>query len=456
MIDKKLITLKKELGKSVKGRDEVIDGLLLALASQEHILIEGAPGEAKTYCVRLLCEITNLDFFYRQIHNETVVKDIVGILNPLSYQRGEIELIETGFWKADILFFDEFLRGRSEFLDFLLEVMQERKCSKTLAGERNLPVLSVIATTNPLTEDYNTERLDLALKDRFAIILSMDHLIKDNPEAVEEVLSNPDNTHRNIRITAGEIKDIRENAATVKYDTEIILTMFRMLRDEGFVFSTRFIKLYRDLCRIMAAVNGRNQVSDEDYDNVGRLMLNNRFDTLDSKKIDAVMDECIVNEEHRNLVKRIDNIMPEEGEVFVQECVEILNEYRDEYPTLPKNLQHKYSMLEDKLDEEITLYLKYLPPQVIQSLDTEKLRHHIDEYLEYHTRKTKMLLKTEYDKASEIARKTCKNCELHYETKGDRTKIIITPNLSKPKSFQEIRKFESMCSQKNIRLDIML
>ncbi|MHA1827107.1 MAG: AAA family ATPase, partial [Candidatus Heimdallarchaeaceae archaeon] len=193
MKNEKIILLKDELRRHVKGREDLIDTVILALCSNEHVLIIGKHGEAKSFLVHKLAQITSLQVHYQQVHNELTLKEVVGLLDPLSYQQGKLNLLKTRFWSANILFFDEFLRGRSEFLDFLLEVMIERKCSKTVLGEVQLPqLISVIATSNPLTEEYNTERLDLAMKDRFSFIVNVDHLIENeaNREVIKSILED--------------------------------------------------------------------------------------------------------------------------------------------------------------------------------------------------------------------------------------------------------------------------
>ncbi|HHE65771.1 MAG TPA: MoxR family ATPase, partial [Bacteroidetes bacterium] len=225
---KKLEQLKKELKKVVKGRDKLIDALVLGIASNQHVLLIGKHGEAKSYLVENLAKATGLNYFASQIHQETIVKDIVGLLNPVKYREGEIDILKTKFWNSEILFFDEFLRGRSEFLDFLLEVMVERKTSKTLLGETKLPVISVIATSNPLTEEYNTERMDLALKDRFFAIISIDHLIADeaNANTIHDILLNNATEVENVGLTRDELISFSEEAKKVDIDIDAVIEIF--------------------------------------------------------------------------------------------------------------------------------------------------------------------------------------------------------------------------------------
>ena len=450
----KLEGLKGDLNHAVKGREEMVEGLILALASQEHILVKGEHGEAKSMIVKLLCDATELKYCYRQIHNETTVKDIVGILNPIAYRKGEIELLKTEFWDAHILFLDEFLRGRSEFLDFMMEVMQERKCSKTLLGEQPVAVLSTIATTNPLSEEYNTERLDLALQDRFAIILNIEHLIRDNPDAVREVLDSENGKVTKINLNVGELRGIRENSKQIPHDSGIIMAIFTRLKEEGFIFSTRFTKQYRDICKVRACLHSHKRVEDEDYFHVGLLMLNNRFDGLCRLTVTQVLDDCIMSQEYKELIMNIGEMDTLDGETLIQEGVEIINKYGAGYAEFPKLLQGRYDDLLDRIDEEMAVCLDSLSPNMMQTLDVEKLKHHIKDYVEQHTKKTKRLVKVDYEKALKVAEKVCANCIIEQETFNDRMKLTIKPDIDKPMSFSEIKRFESICSERNIKLDI--
>ena len=248
----KLKELEKQLNGLIIGRENVSKALVLALASNSHMLILGKHGEAKSYIVDKLCKITKLNYYYKQFHNETQLKDVVGVLNPIEFQKGKLDLLKTKFWDSNILFIDEFLRGRSECLDFLMEVLVERKCSKTILGEVNLPIVSCICTSNPLTDEYNTERMDLALKDRFSFIIYLKHLIEDKPELLKEVIKTNNGHLTDIKFDYDELIELRKEAVEkVNVDADFISELFQKLRDYGFLFSSRFIKNYAQIVKVV-------------------------------------------------------------------------------------------------------------------------------------------------------------------------------------------------------------
>ena len=74
----KIDALKKELGKAVIGQEIMIDGLLIGLLCDGHILIEGVPGLAKTTTVNALAASLGLDFKRAQFTPDLLPSDILG------------------------------------------------------------------------------------------------------------------------------------------------------------------------------------------------------------------------------------------------------------------------------------------------------------------------------------------------------------------------------------------
>jgi len=446
MKNEKLILLKDELKKHIKGRSDLIDTVILALCSNEHILIIGKHGEAKSYLVHKLAQITSLQVHYQQVHQDMTLKEVVGLLDPLSYQQGKLNLLKTRFWSANILFFDEFLRGRSEFLDFLLEVMVERKCSKTVLGEVQLPqLISVIATSNPLTEEYNTERLDLAMKDRFSFIVNIDHLIEDekNREVIKSILEDNELETREIKITAEELKAFRNSAiANVKVDGDIIVDLFYKLKEKGFVFSTRFIKKYKEIVQVHAYLNSRAVADDEDYSKVAQMMLVNRYDKLTKDVIQDVVDEVLYTMQYKHLLNEIRELETiDDVQVKLEKAVDLLEKTREEYLELPEKIKKEIDNVRDTVFNILNdvVILKQVKPELIKKLDSEEFKSIIKQYLKLHTVETKFVKNSELDKVKQVLNRV-QYCNIKEKTSEDGRykKFIITANLEKIESFEEI------------------
>jgi MoxR-like ATPase len=171
-MNKKIIQLKQELSKAVIGQDEMIEGLLIGLLSDGHILIEGVPGLAKTTTINALSKALGLDFKRIQFTPDLLPSDITGtqIYNPQDHSFS----IKKGPLFTNLLLADEINRAPAKVQSALLEVMQERQV--TIADETfkiDSPFL-VMATQNPI-EQEGVYALPEAQLDRFMLKLVVKH-----------------------------------------------------------------------------------------------------------------------------------------------------------------------------------------------------------------------------------------------------------------------------------------
>jgi len=174
----KIIQLKEELKKAVVGQEAMIEGLLIGLLSDGHILIEGVPGLAKTTTINALAKALGLDFKRIQFTPDLLPSDIIGaqIYNPQDHSFS----IKKGPLFTHLLLADEINRAPAKVQSALLEVMQERQV--TIADETfqlEKPFL-VMATQNPI-EQEGVYALPEAQLDRFMMKLVVTH----NSEAEE-------------------------------------------------------------------------------------------------------------------------------------------------------------------------------------------------------------------------------------------------------------------------------
>jgi MoxR-like ATPase len=450
---KKLEQIKAELKKAVTGRDEIIDAVVLALAANEHILIEGKHGEGKSYAINKLNEITGLKSFSIQLHRETTIKDIVGMINPVEFQKGKLDLIKTKFWDANILFCDEFLRARSEFLDFLLEVMVERRTTKTVLGEVKLPIISVIATTNPLTDEYNTERLDLALKDRFFSIVRLNHMIENTQgvEHIAEILNHMRNGEvGKVELNAEELTAIPKFANAVKTDDAMIVSLFTRLQEGGFSFSTRTIKLYKKIVQVDSFLKGKEKAEEEDYAHIAKLMLSNRYDKLTNEKIEGILDDVLTLLSHKELIEEIaktEQIADEK--LFIEKAIEIMDKTKEEYNEYPKKMQDKINALSGRVKQLALSNLDNIDHKLLAKLDTERFKAVFEMFVENWTIQTKYMAKGQLKPVHNIV-KSIKHCKVEEKETENFTKYIIRPDISKPASIAEIKAIKQLLSDNDL------
>ena len=171
-MNQKILQLKEELKKAVVGQEAMIEGLIIGLLSDGHILIEGVPGLAKTTTINALSKALGLDFKRIQFTPDLLPSDIIGaqIYNPQEHSFS----IKKGPLFTNLLLADEINRAPAKVQSALLEVMQERQV--TIAEETfkiDAPFL-VMATQNPI-EQEGVYALPEAQLDRFMMKLVVNH-----------------------------------------------------------------------------------------------------------------------------------------------------------------------------------------------------------------------------------------------------------------------------------------
>jgi MoxR-like ATPase len=146
--------VRQEVSKVIVGQEDLVEGVLLGLFCNGHVLMEGNPGLAKTLLAKTLGGILSLDFRRLQCTPDLTPTDILGTPEA------------CGPVFTHVLLVDEINRAQPRTQAALLEVMEERQVS--LRGE-TVPVpqpFLVLATQNPI-EMEGTFPLPEAQLDRF-------------------------------------------------------------------------------------------------------------------------------------------------------------------------------------------------------------------------------------------------------------------------------------------------
>jgi MoxR-like ATPase len=162
--------LRLEVGKVVVGQDAVVGGLIIALLSNGHVLLEGVPGVAKTLLVRTLATALDLGTKRVQFTPDLMPGDVTGSL--IYDARTAAFNFRAGPVFTNLMLADEINRTPPKTQAALLEAMEERTVS--VDGEpRPLPdPFVVIATQNPI-EYEGTYPLPEAQLDRFLLKLTV-------------------------------------------------------------------------------------------------------------------------------------------------------------------------------------------------------------------------------------------------------------------------------------------
>ncbi len=220
-----LLDVRHEVAKAVVGQDATVTGLLIALLSQGHVLLEGVPGVAKTLLVRALSAALSLDTKRVQFTPDLMPGDITGSLvydshtSEFSFREGPVF--------TNILLADEINRTPPKTQASLLEAMEERQVSVD-GVSRPLPVNFLVAATQNPVEYEGTYPLPEAQLDRFLLKLTMP--LPSRTDEVEVIRRhaagfNPRNlSAAGVRAVAGaeDLDRARRAVATVTVDQEII------------------------------------------------------------------------------------------------------------------------------------------------------------------------------------------------------------------------------------------
>jgi len=166
--------IKTEINKVIVGQEEVIDGVLLCLFADGHVLLEGVPGLGKTQLVMTLSQTLGLSFKRIQFTPDLMPSDITGTEIIVEDHEGRRTFqFQPGSIFAQIILADEINRATPRTQSALLEAMQEHTVS---VARKTYPLeepFFVLATQNPI-EMEGTYRLPEAQLDRFMFKLKMD------------------------------------------------------------------------------------------------------------------------------------------------------------------------------------------------------------------------------------------------------------------------------------------
>ncbi|RRU01993.1 MoxR family ATPase [Stenotrophomonas sp. 278] len=174
--------LRDALGREIVGQRELVDRLLTALLADGHLLVEGAPGLAKTTAIRALAARLEADFSRVQFTPDLLPADLTGteIWRP---QEGRFEFVPGPIFHP-ILLADEINRAPAKVQSALLEAMGERQVTVGRHTYALPPLFLVMATQNPI-EQEGTFPLPEAQLDRFLMHVRIGY---PDAEAETEIL----------------------------------------------------------------------------------------------------------------------------------------------------------------------------------------------------------------------------------------------------------------------------
>ncbi len=184
------LALRQYMNNEIVGQEKLIDRMLISLLSDGHLLVEGAPGLAKTKAIKKMASAIECDSHRIQFTPDLLPADITGsdVYRPENgtfvFQKGPIF--------HNLILADEINRAPAKVQSALLEAMGERQVTVGATTYLLPELFLVMATQNPI-ENEGTYPLPEAQLDRFLMYVKIGH-----PDAAAE--------HRILQIVRGEAK----------------------------------------------------------------------------------------------------------------------------------------------------------------------------------------------------------------------------------------------------------
>ena len=225
-MNEKINVLKKELAKAVIGQENMIDGLLIGLLCDGHILVEGVPGLAKTTTINALSKAIGLDAKRIQFTPDLLPSDIIGaqIYNPQDHSFS----IKKGPLFTHLLLADEINRAPAKVQSALLEVMQERQVT---IGDETFKLESpflVMATQNPI-EQEGVYALPEAQLDRFMMKIVVQHNSEEEELDIMRKAARKNFAEVEAVLTIDDLYALQKELETIHIDEELERYMVQLI-----------------------------------------------------------------------------------------------------------------------------------------------------------------------------------------------------------------------------------
>lgn len=306
--------LKDHINEYVIGQHHLVNRLLIALLADGHLLVEGAPGLAKTRAIKVLSEGVDCDFHRVQFTPDLLPADLTGtdIYRP---QDGSFKF-QKGPLFHNLVLADEINRAPAKVQSALLEAMAERQITVGAVTYPLPELFLVMATQNPI-EQEGTYPLPEAQLDRFLMHVRIDYpdarseqaiLHLARKEARESTASVERITPQQILAARQEVLDVHMADSLEEYLIQIIIAT----RDPApygadlvqwlqYGASPRGCIALDRCARAHAWLDGRDYVGPEDIQAIAYDVLRHRILLSYEAEADGVTPDHVIKE----LINRI-------------------------------------------------------------------------------------------------------------------------------------------------------
>jgi MoxR-like ATPase len=293
------------------GQSHLINRMLIALLCDGHLLVEGAPGLAKTRAIKVLAESIEGDFHRLQFTPDLLPADLTGtdIYRP---QEGTFEF-RKGPLFHNLILADEINRAPAKVQSALLEAMEERQITVGARSYELEDLFMVMATQNPI-EQEGTYPLPEAQLDRFLLHVEVGYPTIDDERRI--LVLNRNEAKAGVRdafrppelLSMGSIMQARQDILGLHLADELeeyIVNLVVATRDPGRVdesldgqvmygASPRASMGIDRAARARAWLAGRDFVGPEDIQEVAADVLRHRIVLSFEAEADGVSENSII------------------------------------------------------------------------------------------------------------------------------------------------------------------
>lgn len=268
-VQEKIDILQKEVSTVIKGKDEVIRKVIMAILASGHVLLEDVPGLGKTTLAKAFSKALGFANKRIQFTPDTMPSDIVG-MSIYNEQTNAFEYVEGAAVNCNLLLGDEINRTSSKTQSALLEAMAEGCVTVDGVTHQLLEPFVVMATQNPVTSG-GTQALPDSQLDRFMICLSMGYPDAESQLAILKNVSDRDliekvqpvMTIEDVKQAKSYVKNMQVNDEILRY----IICLCEKTREHEHVelgISPRGVGALAEMAKSFALCEGRTYVVPDD------------------------------------------------------------------------------------------------------------------------------------------------------------------------------------------------
>lgn len=268
-IQEKIDILQKEVSTVIKGKDEVIRKVIMAILASGHVLLEDVPGLGKTTLAKAFSKALGFANKRIQFTPDTMPSDIVG-MSIYNEQTNAFEYVEGAAVNCNLLLGDEINRTSSKTQSALLEAMAEGCVTVDGVTHQLLEPFVVMATQNPVTSG-GTQALPDSQLDRFMICLSMGYPDAESQLAILKNVSDRDLIEKVQSVmTIEDIKQAKSYVKNMQVKDEIlryIICLCEKTREHEHVelgISPRGVGALAEMAKSFALCEGRTYAVPDD------------------------------------------------------------------------------------------------------------------------------------------------------------------------------------------------